>query len=257
MSDNDIWTLYEHPLNERVRVLLRLEHLFRQMLHFHQGSSPWDSRMMITTLFDVLNLFSRADLKTEIIKEVERANNSFAALIENPHVDTSRLSTVLKALRHITNNLHAMTGQIGQSLRDNPFLTSIRQRSSIPGGTCEFDLPSYHLWLQHPLEIRHRDQGAWLKELEPINQAVELLLKLIRNSSEITPCRADNGQYQQSLESDRPYQLIRVFLPQHIDYFPEVSGSRHRFTIRFIGIKGEGPISHAQPTSFRLAICML
>ena len=37
---------------------------------------------------------------------------------------------------------------------------SIKQRSAIPGGTCEFDLPDYFFWLNQPAESPHRGLRA-------------------------------------------------------------------------------------------------
>ncbi|MCW8826936.1 MAG: cell division protein ZapD [Gammaproteobacteria bacterium] len=256
------YTVYEQPLNERIRTLLRLEHLFSQAFHFNQGASIWDSRMMITTLFDLLDLFSRADLKTEIIKEVDRATSNLNALLENPAVDGKRLSTILKALQHITANLHNISGQLGQTLRQDEFLASIRQRSTIPGGTCDFDLPGYHHWLEQPSELRQSRQQLWLRSLEPIQQAVELLLKLNRNSAEPQQAIAEAGQYQQQLENNYPYQMIRVFLPHQANYYPEISGSKHMFTIRFLHTGGEhNPDDQGKimkdDLPFQLALCLL
>lgn len=254
--------IYEHPLNERIRTLLRLEHLFKQTQHFQEGASSWESRVMISSLFDILDLFSRADLKTEIIKEADRASANLDALMENPAVDGKRLATILKALQHISNNLHQITGQLGQRLREDKLLASIRQRSTIPGGTCDFDLPGYHQWLEQPAELRHAKQQLWLRELEPIQQAVELLLKLNRNSAEPQTMIAEGGQYQQQLENNFPYQMIRVFLPYQSSYYPEISGSRHMFTIRFIHSNIEAGnetqekvMSNDLP--FQLALCLL
>lgn len=254
--------IYEHPLNERIRTLLRLEHLFKQALHFQKGASSWDSRMTISSLFDILDLFSRADLKTEIIKEVDRATANLEALMENPAVDGKRLSTILRALQHVSTNLHEMTGQLGQGLRDDELLASIRQRSTIPGGTCDFDLPGYHQWLEQPTELRHSNQQLWLRELEPIQQAVELLLKLNRNSAEPQQAIAEGGQYQQQLENNYPFQMIRVYLPHLSTYYPEISGSKHMFTIRFIRSKSD---KQSEPQNrlitddlpFQLALCLL
>ena len=255
-------TIYEHPLNERIRTVLRLEHLFNQAHHYHKGASSWDSRMTITSLFDLLDLFSRADLKTEIIKEVDRATANLNALMQNPAVDGERLATILKALQHISNNLHGISGQLGQSLREDLFLTTIRQRSTIPGGTCDFDLPGYHRWLEQPSDLRHSKQQRWLRGLEPIQQAVELLLKLNRNSAEPQQFIAESGQYQQQLENSYPYQMIRIFLPHQATYYPEISGSKHMFTLRFLHAAGDGN-SDVQgkvvkdDLPFQLALCLL
>jgi len=250
--------IYEHPLNERVRTMLRLEHLFGQARHYLAGASSWDSRVFITTLMNVLDLFSRGDLKTELLKEVERATNNLKRLMEYPNVDHSRLKTILRALDHVYNGLHGTNHQLGQTLRDDEFLAGIRQRTSIPGGTCDFDLPAYHQWLQRPTEQRATAQAEWFASLEAVRQAVELVLKLIRNSAEPSEQVAEAGAYQQALDPNQPYQIIRIQLPANASYYPEVSGGRHRFTIRFLTLgENKRPKQVSEEIRFQVSCCNL
>lgn len=236
-------TIYEHPLSERIRTLLRLEYLFKQLQHFHHGESHWDSRILISTLFDLLEMFSRADLKTELLKEIERASNNLKEHLEHPQVDHKRLTTILRALEGCSTKLYALRGPLGQCIKDDPFLATIRQRSSIPGGSCDFDLPGYHQWLGTPREQRRDREGEWLKGLAPIQQTAEILLKLIRSSTEPRSVVATGGQYQQSLDTSLPYQMIRLYLPVEAHYYAEISGGKHRFTVRFL----EQDRSHSTP----------
>lgn len=251
------YTIYEHPLNERIRTLLRLEHLFRQAAHFIQGHSSWDSRVFVATLLDILDIFSRGDLRTELLKELERATVNLRGLMNIPQVDHGKLGTILRAMEHLIDNLHGLATQPGQALRDNDFITAVRQRSAIPGGTCDFDLPAYHLWLHTDYEKRLLDQRSWLATLDPVRQAIELLLKMTRNSAEAHETVAEQGSYQRQLDSNIPFQLVRVMLPEESPYYAEISGSRHRFTIRFLR-PGPDKVRVAQEAvSFRLACCSL
>ncbi len=251
--------IYEHPLNERIRTLLRLEHLFLQARHFLGGQSSWESRILVASLMEVLDIFSRGDLRTELLKELERAAANLERLLENPAVDGERLGTVLRALQGLATPLREGAGQLGQALREDEFLSPIRQRSNIPGGSCDFDLPLYHRWLSQPLERRLEDEKAWFASLDVVRQPVELLLKLIRNSAEPVQCETEDGLYQQSLESGIPFQLLRIALPPESDCYAEISGGKHRFTVRFLRPGGEGerprPIDH--PLSFKLSTCSL
>lgn len=249
--------IYEHPLNERIRTMLRLEHLFRLGMHYMKGQSSWDSRIFVATLIDILDIFSRGDLKNELLKELERSANTLNNLISNPRVDSSRLTTILKAMEHLIDNLHAMKSQPGNELREDEFLNAVRQRSTIPGGTCDFDLPAYHRWLQQPWATRETVQKRWFIQLDPIRQAIELLLKMIRNSADPVSAQTDDGNYQQSLDSSQPYQMLRVSLPSDSPYFTEISGSRHRFNIRFLQTDGGRPQLANQPVSFQITCCSL
>ena len=249
--------VYEHPLSERIRTMLRLEHLFRQAVHFQNQENPWSSRIFIATLIDILDIFSRGDFKTELLKELERSTGNLKRLLEYPNIDHDRLGTILRALEHLADNIHAMKAQPGNELREDEFLTSIRQRSSIPGGTCDFDLPGFHLWLEGSKSKRTEDQKRWLATLDPIRQTIELLLKMIRNSAEAQDIVAQTGSYQKQLESNLPYQMIRVMLQQDSGYYAEISGSKHRFTIRFMQPTEGRPIAISKEVNFKLSICSL
>jgi cell division protein ZapD len=55
-------TLYEYPLNERIRTLLRLEDLFVRFDHFAGQEGQLEHHVALTTLFEILEVASRADL---------------------------------------------------------------------------------------------------------------------------------------------------------------------------------------------------
>jgi len=249
--------IYEHPLSERIRTMLRLEHLFRLASHYRNGESSWDSRTFVSTLIDILDIFSRGDLKNELIKELERSAQTLHSLMANPNVDSSRLATILKAMEHLIENLYAMKNQPGHELRQDEFLSAVRQRSTIPGGNCDFDLPAYHRWLEQPWPQREADQKRWFAQLDPIRQAIELLLKMIRNSADAVTAISEDGSYQQSLDSSQPFQLLRVSLPADSPYYAEISGSRHRFNIRFLHTVNGRLEKAGQAVSFQITCCSL
>ncbi|MGM0593534.1 MAG: cell division protein ZapD [Pseudomonadota bacterium] len=238
--------------------MLRLEHLFRQANHFLSQESQWCSRAFIDTLLDILDIFSRGDFKTELIKELERATGNLRRLMEYPHIDHDRLGTILRALEHLTENIHSMKSQPGQELRDDEFITTIRQRSSIPGGTCDFDLPVYHHWLEMDRARRREDEKRWFATLDPVRQAIELLLKMIRNSAEPSAEIARGGGFQKQLESGLPYQMVRVMLEQGAPCYAEVSGSKHRIAVRFLTpVSGGRAKATYDDIDFKIAICSL
>ena len=250
--------IYEQPLNERVRTFLRLEFLFNQVDHTLFGESPWDSRATLASLIDVLNVLSRSDQKSEVIMELERQITNLTPLENSPNVDRAKLGQILDQMDLVVDRLHAMQGQIAQNLRHNEFINSIKQRSSISGGTCDFDLPSYHFWLQQPSERRIRDLQSWLSAFDNIRSSINLILHLIRDSASAIKETAIGGFYQQSLDTSAPYQLIRVALPATSPYYTEVSGGKHRFTVRFMEMSiDERPTQASSNVDFELSCCMI
>ena len=249
---------YEQPLNERMRVLLRLEHLFHQSHRHLQGDGEADSRAAIMSLLELVSIFERTEIKADIIKELERNNANLAKLKEVPGVDASRLDEILNELAILGEGLVALQGPVARSLRSSEFLSAILQRSSIPGGTCDFDLPLFHYWLQRPSDERQAALKAWFQVFDPIPKAVNTVLGLVRQSTAPVQQTARGGFYQQSLDTHPPGQLVRVMLPADSPLYAEISGGKHRFTIRFMEPNYvERPLQADADVEFTLACCTL
>ena len=225
---------YEFPLNERMRVFIRLEQLFLQLDHFLLGSSIWDKRATVSTLVDILQVFSRHDLKAETLKELERHSNRLNQLSGHEGIDTERLRKILDDLNSTSKILYATNGKIDISSMKSDLFQTISQRSSIPGGTCSFDLPSYHFWLEQHQEIQDEDLNIWIRLFTPIRTAVDLILNFIRLSGGATRETAHLGFYQATLDQTQPYQMLIIKLLRSTPYFVEISGGKHRFSARFM-----------------------
>ncbi|MFO1370977.1 MAG: cell division protein ZapD [Candidatus Competibacteraceae bacterium] len=225
---------YEQPLNERVRLLLRLEFLFRQIQHAAAGASVWDSRMALQGLFDIFDLTGRNEFKGELLKELERHAATLNRLRQTPGIHTKTLDKILTEIGVVTGHIHHLDNQTLDAVRQTDFLSATHKRSHVPGGTCGFDLPALHHWLQQDGAIRSRHLQEWLVPFAPMQEAVDLILQLIRESALLRPETAIQGFFQRALDGSAPNQLIRVLLPWGGVLFPEISGGRHRFTIRFL-----------------------
>jgi cell division protein ZapD len=248
---------FEHPLNERIRTFLRLEHLFLQIDHFRPMADIWSNRAAINGLLSIITVFGRSDLKTEILKELERHVSNLERIRKQPEINLQALGLVLDDLEQAIHQVYRMDGQIARNLRSNEFLTTILQRSSIPGGGCNFDLPQYHRWLHQPHEIRQDQMNEWLHELHPVREAVVLLLNLVRSSTLPYEEVAKQGFYQKSLESSSPAQMVRVGLPRQTNIFTEISGNKHRFSIRFLeAVDTNKPVQTTQDIPFQLTTCI-
>lgn len=251
--------LYEQPLNERIRTFLRLEYLFKQAGYHLKGDSEWDSRATLTCILEILAIFGNTNLKSEVLKELERHSTNLRRLERNPDVDYSQLSSLQADIEARTDQMHRIDGQIARELKNSEFLASIRQRSAIPGGTCDFDLPAFHYWLQQPSRDRARDLALWLGNFNAIGQAIQMILSLTRNSTPLKPTLATGGVYQRTLDPNLPCQLVRIALPQARPYFAELSGGRHRFTARFLEFSTAEDRSRqtAGDVEFDLACCVI
>ncbi len=100
-----------------------------------------------------------------------------------------------------------------QPLRDSEFLSAIKHRSAIPGGTCEFDLPDYYFWLSQSDEARMRTFNQWLGLLRPLCDAIAELLWLTRQNGRSREEIAKGGTLHITFDRDNPLQLLRISLP--------------------------------------------
>jgi cell division protein ZapD len=225
---------YEQPLNERTRNFLRLEHLFAAVEQATEQNGELEGRTAIIGLIDITDLLARSDLKAELIKELERQMGLLLPLKGSPQVDAPRLGHLLERLAALITELKSPACQPGQCLRADELVTAIRQRVSIPGGACSFDLPALHHWLSRGSESRAGQLARWSADLRVVRDGVRLALSLLRESAHPRAVTAAGGFFHQSIDANMPCHLVRIGLPLTADCFPEISGGKHRFTVRFM-----------------------
>ena len=224
---------YEYPLNERIRTLLRLEDLGARLAYFCSGEHSLDHFAAISTLFELQEVISRSDLKVDLLQELERQSQAIEAYRDMPDVSPEALDGALAEIRDAVAAMHRVPGKISQHLRENEWLMGIRSRATIPGGMCPFDLPSYHYWLNCPAEQRRADIESWLLPLRPIQDAILIILRLLRSSSTAEAYTAHNGSYQLGT-SNRKAQMLRLRIAHGQSVVPEISANRHLINIRFL-----------------------
>jgi cell division protein ZapD len=247
--------LYEYPFNESIRTMLRLEHLFDRLGQLIPRDAPVDHHFALATMFEVMDVASRADLKSDLLKELERHKAHFQAYRGNPAVSEAALDDVIGRIDHAFNGLNQFAGKAGHALTSNEWLMAIRSRISIPGGTCEFDLPAYYAWQQHEAARRRADLMQWLSTLTPLAEALSVLLGLLRDAGVPHKVVAAGGQYQQSLPQNKVYLLLRARVDD-AELIPEISGHRLMVSIRFMKADPEGRLRPANSdATFELTLC--
>lgn len=249
--------VYEQPTNEHVRVCLRLEHLFAQLAHWLHGANIWDSRVALTTMQEIITVLDRPDLKAKFVKELGRYSAVLSKFVETPHVDRGKLLALQAELEQTMHHLHGAQGRLAQGLRENDFLTSIRQHLLNPGGGCGFDVPAYHYWLNQSPSERIAQLTYWSGGLKTVRNAVDISLRLIRQSSPTHVQVANEGFYQATLDSQASCQLIQVIVPHGAGVYPEVSVGRHGLSIRFYTLSlTERATQAVQDIKFQLTCCI-
>ena len=248
---------YEYPLNERIRTLLRLEDLFDKAALFSAAEGPESHHVALVTLFEVLEVAGRANLKFDLVQELERQRQILLSFRNNPEISEDALSGALYEIEQSSAALLSMQGKIGQYLRENDWLMSIKNRAAIPGGVCEFDLPSYHFWLHRDAAFRQRDLANWLAPMQPIRQGLTIVLRLLRASGRPENQVAGRGAYQLML-AGRTAQMLRLRVNSDAPFIPEISANKYALNIRFTMPEGElRPRQADVDVPFELTFCNL
>jgi cell division protein ZapD len=248
--------LYEYPFNERIRTYLRLEHLFRRLGELVLREHPVDHHYAITTIFEVMDVAARADLKMDVLKDLEKQKTILSSYRGNPAIAESVLDEVTAQLEKCFAALNALVGKAGQTLTENDWLMSIRSRVGIPGGTCEFDLPAYYAWQHLDSRVRQQDLQRWTSTLVPLAESIRLLLQLLRDSGAPQKVMAPSGQYQQTLPQGRTFQLLRLRIDPQAQLIPEISGNRLMVSVRLMRLESDDRLhAAAGDASFELTLC--
>ena len=247
--------LYEYPFNERVRTYLRLQQLFDRLGVMMAREDALDHHVALSTLFEILEVASRSELKGEVLKDLERQKQLYLSYRGNPAIAESVLEQVVDELDRQFMALHELGGKIGQPLQEQEFLATLRSRFVIPGGSCEFDLPAYHAWKHLPAQRRQQDLQTWVACLAPLAQGVRTLLQLMRESGTRQKVMAIGGQLQQNLSQGRSFQLLRLRIDPALGLVPEISCNRLLVVIRLLQ-QTDGRLAPAQAdVAFELTLC--
>jgi cell division protein ZapD len=248
---------YEQPINERMRTFMRLEFLYQQMLYNSELEADWATRAATSSLLEIMAILTRGDVRSDVMKELDHQIEGLQRFESQPEVDEQRLRNLIANLTTSRDELDAAGTGFLQSLKDCEFLSSIKHRSAIPGGTCEFDLPEYSHWLRQTYERRQQDLQRWLGTIRPVCDAVIEVLWLIRESAQPIDKVATNGMYQHRMQRDTSCRLLRVNLPDNSLLYPEISGSQHRFTVRFLewSTIDSRAVQTKEDVEFKISIC--
>ncbi|MGL5005197.1 MAG: cell division protein ZapD, partial [Casimicrobium sp.] len=254
--------IFEHPLSERVRTWLRLEELFSRT-HTHAARrDAMDHRAALLGLFEIVDTATRSDLKTDLLAELDRQRSIWSAQLDNPDIAREALEEFLADTDAVIHDLHSQLGKIGHHLKDSEWLQAMRQRAATPGGACIFELPMLMSWLQRPEHDRKEMLKSWLAPVVPLEEAVLLVLRLLRESIQTTTEVARHGNFHRALMNQRPPMLAMIEVETDQCVVSEVSANKYTVNVRFLDHGGQFMrATRAMPTMrdvpFRLGLCSL
>ncbi len=220
--------LYEFPTNQQTRKFLRLEQSFRTVRDLVDNDKAASQKAALFRLMEIVDFFDRNDIRSELLKELERLQQTMQVLADNPAVDSSKLTYFINQL-HKLGSVLSSEGRAGDILKSDPFLTIVRQKWSLGGALCSFDAPQIIHFLGCGVEHTQLQMRHWLNLIKVYKTSVGIILRLYRESGEFKQCITKNLSFQENI--DAKIKLIAIKLPQNIEYVPEVSIGSHRLSL--------------------------
>ncbi len=251
--------VYEQPLNEKIRLFLRLEYLIKRFQLHLESPTPENCQAAVMVLLELYNLSSRLDVKNALLNVLDWQSQAVRRLSELEGGDAERLQKILNRLKEKGKQIYSFRGQLGQHLKRHAFLNLLRQRAGIAGSMNGFDVPLFNFWMHQTEEKRVEDLKEWVEPYSMAYDAIKIVLQLIRESRESEELIAEDGFFQAGLNPSRDYQLLRIKLAENITCYPEVSAGKQRFSIRFVKVDSlaERGTQELKDVSFSLFLCSL
>jgi len=251
--------VYEQPLNEKIRLFLRLEFLIKRFNIHLDHPTPENCQAAIVVLLELYNLSSRLDVKNALLNMLDWQTQAVRRLSELEGSDAERFQKFLNRLEERAKQIYSFRGQLGQNLKRHAFLNLLRQRAGIAGNMNGFDVPLFNYWLHQSEEKRVTDLREWVEPYSMAYDAIEIVLQLIRESRNSEAVIAEDGFFQAGLSPNREYQLLRIELSEDMNYYPEVSAGKQRFSVRFVKVEdlAERGTQELKDVPFSLFLCSL
>lgn len=247
--------VYEQPLHDLMRLMLRLEQMFDQLASTLEHDAP---KASIHALLGIRDLLSRSDFKTKLLRKQTDLIKYFNTLEDNPSVDEQEVEAVVQSLKRYFALLDAKS-QIGSELAEHPFFEQLYKHIATPGGPCIISMPIYRYWLNRPHQTRIEDIQAIISSIHYIKEITDFMLYLTRASGDFKTASFDQGIFEKSLMPGKtPIELIRVGFEENVDYIPEFSVDPRRLVIRLMSPDQFYQLSSTHhDQSFQIAICSI
>ncbi len=226
--------VYQQPLNEKIRLFMRLSYLIKRFNHHLEDPTPTNCQAAIMVLLELYNLSSRLDVKNAALHVLDIQTQAVRQVEGMPGVDSTRAHRILEKLDEKSKRLYSFRGQLGQQLKAHNFLNILKQRASIAGGINDLDVPLFNYWLNKDAEARVKDLRDWGRPYEIAFEAIELLMDLIYQGKDESEAVAEGGFFQATLSPDVDYQILSIELDDDEKLYPEISAGKQRFSIRFV-----------------------
>ena len=230
---------FDYPLNEKSRNYLRFEFLFSEIKKSMSFSSPTDATQFFKSLFDLIELTDRTDIRQDLVKDLRLQLAQLKVWLKYEQVDQDAILAMIDDIEGLVEAVASMP-KLSLYFKDNRFLSSLKQRFCIPSGACNFDLPQYHFWLEIGKEKQQEDAIRWSSQFLSLENALSVFLNLKRSQANQETQNAESGFYQGDIAKG---EFITVKVAKDLSVYPMISGHKNRYSVRFMSADFENRLS--------------
>jgi cell division protein ZapD len=254
LSDNQV-SIYEEPVQEKVRKFLKIEYLFDRIYCFKNKEDKRESYTALVALNELYEILSRSDIKSELIREVETHNTYFKKIkdLQSSNTDLSKLNSVIEKQELLLELLYNVESNYLDYLDNDVLCKTIFKNcfSTLQPSCIEF-------WLTRDVILRETQIDLWLEPLLFIKKTVDFILNVIRKSGNFNDKLAEKGFYIEKLNPIKNILLIRITLTSDLYYYPLISVGKQRLNIMFMSKDDKNNlVRHKDDVQFILTTCIL
>tara|TARA_B100000035_G_scaffold315479_1_gene336793 strand:- start:4663 stop:5424 length:762 start_codon:yes stop_codon:yes gene_type:complete len=243
--------IYEEPVDERIRKFLKLENYFLKINKHKEIENSIDTFAALQNLISLYQMLSRAEVKRELIREIDFHKSRYAEYIKIQGSDKIKLNSIMEKQDVIINTLHNLQSNYLSSLHnDELFQHCVKHYDTL---SSELDY-----WLTRDFSSRSNQINLWLEIIKPIESSVYFCLDILRKSSETREVCASNGMYIFKLDPEKKVRMLRITMHSDNYFFPRVSVGPQRATISFMTLNdGNKFIQLKDDITFVIDLCYI
>jgi cell division protein ZapD len=205
--------------------------LFEKTAHFAQEDGALEHHAALVALFEILEVASRADLKMDLIQELERQRQTLLAFRNNPEISEEALSGALYEIEQ--SSAACLPAWQDRPVPARERLADEHQESRRHSRRRLRIRPAVlSLVVAPPGRYPPRGAGGWTRPMLPLRDAAAIVLRLLRSSGRPKNYLATLGQFQLNLGGSAA-QMVRITVDRDEPAIPEVSANKYFLNIRF------------------------
>ena len=244
-------SIYEQPIDERIRKFLRLENIYMKINNHMDIDSKYDAYSTLLNISELFINLTRSEIKRDLISEIETQKVRYQEYIKLDGADKIKLNSIMEKQNAILKTLHDLEANYLNVLKNDELLQTIIKHINTSCADLDY-------WLSRDHDFRKNQINLWLELIKPIENSIFFCLDLLRKSSETVEITAKDGMYLFKMDVEKKIRLLRVTMKTDNYFFPRISVGPQRATVAFMTIDDNNKIIRLnQDINFVLDLCYI